>query len=199
MWVPGNAPASLASASSSTAPAGAATTTTGISSGGATAAAVPGKSIFDSHGCAGCHGEGGGGGSGPALTHVSGQYPPDKLTALLKAPTAKMKAAGMVALTVNAADMKALVSYMTSLGGTSAGATATPPASASSSTRAGESGTRGDSRSVESPSQRPDRRYNLDRREKHFRFPRLRWMPRRERRWRLRASVDSCFQSISAS
>ena len=65
-----------------------------------------GKGVFDSQGCAGCHGEGGGGGSGPALTHISSQYPPAKLTAILKAPTASMKAAGMVPLTLNAADMK---------------------------------------------------------------------------------------------
>jgi hypothetical protein len=39
------------------------------------------------------------------------------LTAILKAPTASMKAAGMVPLTLNAADMKALVSYVSSLGG----------------------------------------------------------------------------------
>ena len=91
-----------------------------------------GKGIFDSHGCSGCHGASGGGGVGPALTHISSQYPPAKLTALLKAPTAKMKAAGMVPLTLNAADMKALVSYVTSLGGTSAAPAATQLASASS-------------------------------------------------------------------
>ncbi len=102
------------------------------------ASATQGKGIFDSQRCSGCHGQSGGGGVGPALTHISGQYPPAKLTALLKAPTAKMKAAGMVALTLNAADMKALVSYVTSLGGTStasavatpAPANATPPATA---------------------------------------------------------------------
>jgi cytochrome c-type protein NapC len=128
MWVPGNAPISVASGSSSPAPAkaepaataGSVKPTTGSPAGGATTAASQGKSVFDSHGCGGCHGASGGGGSGPALTHVSSQYPPAKLTALLKAPTAKMKAAGMTALTVNAADMKALVSYVTSLGGTSA-------------------------------------------------------------------------------
>ena len=43
-----------------------------------------------------------------------------------------MKAAGMVPLTLNGADMKALVSYVTSLGGTPAAPAATPPASASS-------------------------------------------------------------------
>jgi mono/diheme cytochrome c family protein len=92
------------------------------------ATAAQGKAIFDSHGCSGCHGVAGGGGSGPALTHTSSQYPPAKLTAVLKAPTAEMKSAGMVPLTLNAADMKALVSYVSSLGGTSA-----PPAPGSPS------------------------------------------------------------------
>ena len=110
--------------------------TTGASkapTGSSSATTAQGKSVFDSHHCSGCHGASGGGGSGPALTHISSQYPPAKLTALLKAPTAKMKAAGMVPLTLNAADMKALVSYVTSLGGKSAASAATPPASGSSS------------------------------------------------------------------
>ncbi len=113
------------------APAGPAKAGTGKPAANATNA--PGKGIFDSHGCSGCHGQTGGGGVGPALTHISSQYPPAQLTALLKAPTAKMKAAGMVALTLNAADMKALVSYLASLGGTSAAPAATPSTSASSS------------------------------------------------------------------
>ncbi|MGB8959427.1 MAG: cytochrome b N-terminal domain-containing protein [Candidatus Aminicenantales bacterium] len=92
------------------------------------ATAAQGKSIFDSHGCSGCHGASGGGGVGPALTHITGQYPPAQLTALLKAPTAKMKAAGMVPLTLNADEMKALVSYLAGLGGGPAAPTATPAA-----------------------------------------------------------------------
>ncbi len=104
---------------------------TGTSTGAATAAG--GKSVFDSQGCGGCHGESGGGGSGPALTHTSSQYPPAQLTAVLKTPTARMKAAGMVPLTVNAADMKALVSYVTSLGETSVTSAGTPPSVGSSS------------------------------------------------------------------
>jgi hypothetical protein len=39
------------------------------------------------------------------------------LTAILKAPTPSMKAAGMVPVTLNAVDMKALASYVSSLGG----------------------------------------------------------------------------------
>jgi cytochrome c553 len=42
-----------------------------------------------------------------------------------------MKAAGMVPLTLNAADMTALVSYLSSLGGTSAGSAAAPSGSSS--------------------------------------------------------------------
>jgi cytochrome c-type protein NapC len=99
--------------SSSAAPAGTSKAAAGSSASNATT--VQGKSIFDSQGCNACHGEAGVGGSGPALTHSSSQYPPAKLTAVLKAPTAKMKAAGMVPLTLNAADMKALVSYVSSL------------------------------------------------------------------------------------
>jgi cytochrome c-type protein NapC len=104
--------------------AGTSKTPTGSAAGDASTAG--GKGVFDSQGCAGCHGEGGSGGSGPALTHISSQYPPAKLTAILKAPTASMKAAGMVPLTLSAADMKELVSYVTSLGGTSSAA---PPSS----------------------------------------------------------------------
>ncbi len=139
MWTGGPGPTaatSAASGSPSPAPANGKTAAAAApskapagSSPGSSTAAAGGKAIFDSHGCSGCHGQNGGGGAGPALTHISSQYPPAKLTALLKAPTAKMTAAGMVALTLNAADMKALVSYVSSLGGTSAASAGTPPAS----------------------------------------------------------------------
>ena len=132
MWTGGVASTSLASGLSSPAPATAKPGATGGASkappGSSSATAARGKGIFDSHRCSGCHGTSGGGGSGPALTHISSQYPPDKLTVLLKAPTARMKAAGMVPLTLKAADMKALVSYVTSFGGTSATSAAASPA-----------------------------------------------------------------------
>ena len=102
---------------------------TGSSAGDASTA--QGKEIYDSQHCNGCHGEAGVGGSGPALTQTSSQYPPAQLTVVLKSPTAQMKAAGMVPLTVNDADMKALVSYVSSLGGTSAASAATPPSAGS--------------------------------------------------------------------
>jgi len=136
MWVEGTPPPPLASASASPAPATAQPVAAAgrlKAPAGNSAAATPGKGVFDSQGCAGCHGEAGVGASGPALTHTSSQYPPAQLTAVLKAPTAGMKAAGMAPLTVNAADMKALVSYVSSLGGTSAAAAGKPPAAGTTS------------------------------------------------------------------
>ncbi len=136
MWTGGAAATSVAS---ETAPAAAEPATAGApskapaGSSAGSAATAQGKAIFDSHGCSGCHGMAGGGGSGPALTHTSSQYPPAKLTAVLKAPTAGMKSAGMVPLTLSAADMKALVSYVDSLGGAPAPSAAAPSAPGSSS------------------------------------------------------------------
>ncbi len=134
MWVDGDAPASVAAAAApATAEPAAEAASTKEPTGGSpvAASAAAGKAIFDSQGCSGCHGAAGVGASGPALTHTSAQYPPAKLTAVLKTPTAAMKAAGMVPLTLKAADMKSLVSYVTSLGGTRATAAAAPPAAGS--------------------------------------------------------------------
>jgi cytochrome c-type protein NapC len=153
MWNGGATSTALVSGASTPASAKAEpAVTTGPSKAGSTAGgarAAGGKAVFDSHGCAGCHGEGGAGGSGPALTNVSSQYPPAKLTAVLKAPNAKMKAAGMVPLTLSAADMKGLVSYVIGLGGTPAsaatpsspGASAPAPAKAEPAATAGTSKT----------------------------------------------------------
>ena len=120
--------ASVAPAAPSSAPASSNTPT---GSSGGEASTARGKEIYDSQHCSGCHGDGGVGGSGPALIHTSSQYPPAKLAAVLKKPTAQMKAAGMVPLNVNDADMKALVSYVSSLGGASAASAATAPSAAS--------------------------------------------------------------------
>jgi len=127
----GTAAPAPAAASASPAPAAAGTAAPAAPSkapaenSASDATAAHGKSIFESQNCAACHGEAGVGGSGPALTHTSAQYPPAQLTAVLKAPTAPMKAAGMTPLTVNAADMEALVSYVDGLGKTSAASAAT--------------------------------------------------------------------------
>jgi mono/diheme cytochrome c family protein len=134
MWVDGDAPTPVVAAAAPpavgrAAPAGPVKAPAGNSAGVATAS---GKSIFESRGCGGCHGESGGGASGPALTHTSSQYPPRQLTAVLKAPTAGMKTAGMVPLSLNAVEMEALVSYVTSLG-------ETPSSSAAAALGAGSS------------------------------------------------------------
>ncbi len=129
---PASASPSAATAATSKPPAG---------NSASDATAAHGKSIFESQHCAACHGDAGVGGSGPALTHTSAQYPPAQLTAVLKAPTAQMKAAGMTPLTVNAADMKALVSYVDGLGGKSAAPAATAPATASTPSAPAAAGT----------------------------------------------------------
>jgi ubiquinol-cytochrome c reductase cytochrome b subunit len=98
----------------------------------------PGKIIFDSHGCNGCHGAGGGGGTtGPALTHIGDQYQASDLANLLKSPTAKMRAGGMVSVDLSATDMTALVSYIRGLGASGAALAASPgPVSGPSSIEA---------------------------------------------------------------
>jgi cytochrome c-type protein NapC len=139
MWIDGDVPVPSAVESSSSAPAKAETAAIAgpskspSGSFAGNAVTTRGKGIFDSHGCSGCHGQSGGGSSGPALTHAASKYSPAQLTAVLKAPTGTMKAAGMVPLTVNAADMKALVSYVTAMGGTSATSAAKPPPAGSPS------------------------------------------------------------------
>ncbi len=132
---PGPSPPAPTQAGSGS-PAGPSKAATGSSPADATAASR-GKGLFDSQRCSGCHGAGGAGGVGPALTHISSRFPPPRLTALLKAPTAKMKAAGMVPLTLNGADMKALVSYLTGLGKAATAPVAPPAGSASPAAPAG--------------------------------------------------------------
>ena len=102
------------------------------------AAAAQGKTVFDAR-CSSCHGVGGVGGRGPALTQIASHYQPAQLTALLRAPTAKMTAAGMVAVAVSGNDMTALVSYLTGLGGGSAAARGTPPTAGEAPRAAGAS------------------------------------------------------------
>jgi len=136
MWVDGDAPASVAAVASpaATPPAATASPSKPPAAGSPAVDAAGGKAIYDSQGCSGCHGAAGVGASGPALTHTSTRYPPAKLAAVLKMPTAPMKAAGMVPLTLSAADTKALVSYVSSLGGTPA--PTAPPATAAAPTKA---------------------------------------------------------------
>ncbi len=78
--------------------------------------AAKGKTIFETHYCTGCHGEGGVGTvAGPPLVGVSAKLNPSQITALLLHPTAKMKAGGMPTPDLPPDDMKALVAYISSL------------------------------------------------------------------------------------
>ena len=114
-------------------PTGAAQGTTG------SASASRGEGLFESQGCGGCHGASGGGGVGPALAQIGSQDSAAQLTALLQAPTAQMKAAGMHPLTAPAADLKVLVAYVASLGG-SAPAGPTEPSAPAGLTKAESQG-----------------------------------------------------------
>jgi len=75
-----------------------------------------GSKIFSTNACNACHGDAGvGGPGGPALTGIHQRLDADHLSALLKAPNAKMSAAGMQPVELPADDMKALVAYLGSL------------------------------------------------------------------------------------
>jgi ubiquinol-cytochrome c reductase cytochrome b subunit len=78
--------------------------------------AVKGKAIFEANTCNACHGDAGVGGAiGPALNHVASKYPPAKIEALLRNPTAKMRAGGMPPQTLSAEEMSSLIAYLQSL------------------------------------------------------------------------------------
>jgi ubiquinol-cytochrome c reductase cytochrome b subunit len=77
----------------------------------------PGHAVFVSQGCAACHGVNAGGTHfAPALVGISGKFPGEALPNLLHHPDAKMKAGGMPPVTANAAEMKQLLAYLTTLG-----------------------------------------------------------------------------------
>lgn len=76
-----------------------------------------GEAVFTRQGCAACHGEGGVGTSrAPALAAIVKPMAPEALASLLEDPNSKMKAGGMSATRLPAAEMAALVSYIKGLG-----------------------------------------------------------------------------------
>jgi ubiquinol-cytochrome c reductase cytochrome b subunit len=94
---------------------------------GANAAVTAGRGIFVANGCAACHGrEAQGTHFAPSLINIGQKYPPPALTFLLHHPKKAMKAGGMPAVTVDDAQMKQLVAYLTGLG-------KTPPSTAAPS------------------------------------------------------------------
>ena len=76
-----------------------------------------GRALFLSNGCAACHGENAQGTHfAPSLIGITKKYPPDRLTNLLHHPKKQMRDGGMPAVTVNDAQMKQLVAYLSALG-----------------------------------------------------------------------------------
>jgi ubiquinol-cytochrome c reductase cytochrome b subunit len=79
--------------------------------------AAQGKTIFDSHGCNGCHGENGIGAVAPALTQVGIKFPQEtELLNVLRNPTPRMRAGNMLPVSLDVTSMTALSSYLRALG-----------------------------------------------------------------------------------
>ena len=78
--------------------------------------ATQGKAIFERESCNACHGDNGvGTAAAPKLIGIGARFDGDKLEALLRNPTVKMTAGGMPPVTVQSAEMRALVIYLRSL------------------------------------------------------------------------------------
>jgi ubiquinol-cytochrome c reductase cytochrome b subunit len=87
-----------------------------------------GRALFLANGCLACHGKNAQGTHfAPSLIGITKKYPPAQLTDLLHHPKKAMRAGGMPAVTVNDAQMKQLVAYLSSLGAAPA---QEPPATA---------------------------------------------------------------------
>jgi mono/diheme cytochrome c family protein len=104
-----------------------------------TAAAVaaaqpsPGRELFVSRGCIGCHGTHAQETQfAPSLVGVAARFPGDKLPNLLRHPTGKMRDGGMPTVTVNDAQMTELVAYLSSLQTSPASSPSAPVSTAES-------------------------------------------------------------------
>ncbi|HUY82568.1 MAG TPA: c-type cytochrome [Acidobacteriaceae bacterium] len=88
--------------------------------------ALAGRVIFVADGCSACHGNNAQGTHfAPSLINITKKYPPAQLTNLLHHPKKAMRAGGMPPVTVNDAQMKQLVTYLSQLGSMPAKAPAT--------------------------------------------------------------------------
>ena len=99
-----------------------------VAAGPANPLIAHGRSLFETHGCAGCHGAAGAGGIAPALVGVAAKLPGQQLTNLLLHPNAAMIAGHMPAVDLSAPEMTAMVAYLGALGTHMASAPAGPPA-----------------------------------------------------------------------
>lgn len=94
--------------------------------------AEPGKAIFDTHGCAACHGPAGAGTRlAPGLASAGQRLQPADMVKLLQHPNQKMLAGAMPPVNLDEQSMNALVTYIRSLSTpATANATAASPAEA---------------------------------------------------------------------
>ncbi len=78
--------------------------------------AARGATLYQSQSCNGCHGDAGSGtAAGPKVAGIHGRFTSAQITAMLKAPSAKMLAGGMTASDLPTSDMTAMVAYLESL------------------------------------------------------------------------------------
>jgi mono/diheme cytochrome c family protein len=76
----------------------------------------PGRTLFLSQGCAACHGPTAQGTQfAPSLVGITKKFPGDKVPALLRHPTARMRAGGMPTFNLTDPQMQQLVAYLSSL------------------------------------------------------------------------------------
>ena len=117
---PGSPPSTPAAANAGAPSAPAVTTSANPASSSSTgspkATTAGGKPIYQSQGCAACHGDAGNGTQrGPALVGIGKKLSAAQISALLHKPNAKMKAGGMPAVTGSAGEIASLVAYLRSL------------------------------------------------------------------------------------
>ena len=129
---PAPSPAAAPAASPEVAKTGAAPTASAADKSPAPATAPPdsaGRALFVANGCMACHGKTAQGTHfAPSLINITKLYPPVQLTNLLHHPKPSMRAGGMPAVTLNDAQMKELVGYLSGLGAEPSIAASTAPA-----------------------------------------------------------------------
>ncbi|MDR5730079.1 MAG: cytochrome b N-terminal domain-containing protein [Terriglobia bacterium] len=82
----------------------------------------PGRALFLSQGCSACHGQQATGTRfAPSLVGITRKFPGEKLTYLIRHPTARMRNGGMPTFNLNDTQMQQLVAYLGSLGTAPAG------------------------------------------------------------------------------
>ena len=97
-----------------------------VAAGPANPVVAHGRSLFEAHGCVGCHGPAGVGGIAPTLIGIATKLPGAELTTLLQHPNAAMNAGHMPPVDMTGTDLAALTAYLGALGTPAAEAPAGP-------------------------------------------------------------------------